>query len=416
MQQKIAIIVEPGFMQHHVGVRNYLVALHALLSREHRVDWVSFERGDGGERQWFHVFPQPVGVDDAVQDDRVITGTPAEVLRQFQSGRRRHATGQQVDSWRTGIGSDLAVEGYDAIVISNPWLVDFDSRLPASRVLGIVYDLVPNQYVMTMPQSQKPFAFAAAHRRGFLHYREHCDAVLAISRTVADEYATMFRVDRSRVVALPPVLPKTYGNVRRAENERQRRVVLASPFDRRKGLACMPIILNAARKSIDTVSIYGGVRCSSQELRAFFQTLDVRHVDWHPNASAATVQRLFLESKALLFPSFDEGLGLPILEAQHCGCRVMTRDKQPMCELVGPGSSFLGGDLAATGATLAQMVEEPFEHAGLQRWAEERFGSQQVLDAFNAALTCPEPTDELPAVLPWSDRRRGRPFTLEGRG
>jgi len=416
MQQKIAIIVEPGFMQHHVGVRNYLVALHALLSREHRVDWVSCERGHGGERQWFHVSPQSFGVDDAVQDDWVIAGTPAEILRQVKARGHRHATGQQVDCWRTGIGSDLAVEGYDAIIISNPWLVDFDSRLPASRVLGIVYDLVPNQYVMTMPQSQKPFAFAAAHRRGFLHYREHCDVVLAISRTVADEYATMFRVGRSRVVAMPPVLPKTYGNVQRAENERKRRVVLASPFDRRKGLSCMPAILNAARESIDTVSMYGGVRCSGSELREFFQAVDVRRVEWYPNASAATVQRLFLEAKALLFPSFEEGLGIPILEAQHCGCRVMTRDKQPMCELVGPGSRFLGADLPATGATLSQMVEEPFDHADLQRWSEERFGRQQVLDAFDSALACREATRELPAVLPWTDRRRGRPFTLEGRG
>lgn len=402
-------------MQHHVGVRNYLVALHDLLSREHRVDWVSCERGLSGDRQWSHLFPQVTGGTETAMPDQVIAGTPAEVLRQVKSKAWRHAPGRQIQSWRTGIGSDLAVEQYDAIIISNPWLIDFESRLPAPRVLGVVYDLVPNQYVLTMPQANKPFGFAAAHRRGFVYYRDQCDVVLAISRAVADEYEAMFGAGRERVVAMPPVLPKAYGTVQSADGVRNRRVVLASPFDRRKGLSIMPSILNAARDTIETVSIYGGVRCSGQELREFFQTLDVRHVEWYPHASAATVQRLFLEAKALLFPSFDEGLGLPILEAQHCGCRVMTRDKQPMCDLVGPGSSFLHADAAATASTLAQMLEEPFDHVGLQRWAEDRFGSQQVLDAIDAAIGCREP-HAAPAVLPWSERRTGRPFTMEGRG
>jgi glycosyltransferase involved in cell wall biosynthesis len=415
MQQKIAIIVEPGFMQHHVGVRNYLIALHDLLSREHRVDWVSYERQPTGEPLWFHLFPQSVGAAGPATQDQVIAGTPAEVLRHVRSHARRRETVTTSDSWQTAIGTDLSVEGYDAIIISNPWLIGFEARLPARRLIGIVYDLVPNQYVVTTPQASKPFAFAASHRRGFVYYRDQCDVVLAISRAVADEFEAMFRMGRDRVIAMPPMLPKAYGDVQWSEHVRTRRVVLAGPFDRRKGLAIMPTILNAARESIDTVSIYGGVRCSRQELRDFFQALEVRHLEWYPLASAATVQRLFLEAKALLFPSFDEGLGLPILEAQHCGCRVMTRDKQPMCDLVGPGSSFVGADLAASGSTLAQMLEEPFNHVGLQRWAQERFGSQQVLDAVDAAIACREPYD-LPAVLPWSDRRRGRPYTMEGRG
>ncbi len=388
MQQKIAIVVEPDFLRLHVGVRTYLLALHALLSREHRVDWIAFEREPGGERRWFHLFPRPEAGPDEQATETVLQGRPEEVFRSA-AGISGDAPAGRADCWRTGIGSDLAMEGYDSIIIGNPWLVDFESRLPACRVLGVVYDLVPNQYVFAMPGPHKPFAFAGAHRRGFVHYRDHCDAVLAISPRAADDYARAFGVDHARVVALPPVLPASYDTAARARNERPPRVVLASPFDRRKGLAVMPAILNAAAEAIDTVSIYGGVRCSNRDLKDFFRALQVRHVEWFPQASAATVHRLFLESKALLFPSFDEGLGLPVLEAQRCGCRVMIRDKPPMRDLAGPGSVFLPADEAAAGAEFARMVNEPFDHAGLQDWARAGFGGRRVLDAVNAVLSRP---------------------------
>lgn len=385
MQQKIAIIVEPEFMRRHVGVRNYLFALHALLARRQRVDWVTFVRGPGGERHWFHLAPQPGAEPGDGAGETVIAGTPAALIPQV-SGAHRRGQAAHVDCWRAAIGTDLAAEGYDAIIISNPWLVDFESRLPAPRVLGIVYDLVPNQYVFSMPPGQKPVEFAAQHRRGFVHYRDHCDAILAISPRVADDYAAAFAAAAARVIALPPLLPAAYAAVPTAGDDRGRRVVLAGPFDRRKGADVIPAILNAARETIDTVSIYGGVRCSGSDLREFFRGLHVRHVEWYPHAAAATVKRLFLEAKALLFPSYDEGLGLPILEAQYCGCRVLTRDRQPMSDLVGPGSGFVAADHAESGAAVGRMVAEPFDHAGLQRWARERFGDRHVLAALAAAL------------------------------
>lgn len=384
MEKKIAILVEPDFVRPHVGVRHYLQSLHALLSRRHRVDWITCERDPGGERRWYHLIPPPAGHGGAVAE-LVCSGRPAEVLRQ-SAGLPDPKHARVAGCRRTEIGSDLSVEDYDAIIIGYPWLVDFESRLPARRVLGVVYDLVPNHYVFSMPSSHKPFFFAARHRRGFVHYRDHCDTVLAISSAVATDYARVFEARPGQVVTVPPLLPASYQHVPDANNERSPRVVLAAPFDRRKGLAVMPAILNAAATAIDTVSIYGGVRCTYREVQEFFRALEVRHVEWYPQASAATVHRLFLESKALLFPSFEEGLGLPVLEAQRCGCRVMIRDKPPLSDLAGPGSYLLPATEAEAGAALARMVREPFDHATLQQWARDEYGGGLALDAVSAAV------------------------------
>lgn len=48
---------------------------------------------------------------------------------------------------------------------------------------------------------------------------------------------------------------------------------------------------------------------------------------------------LYSRSKALIFPSHDEGFGWPIIEAQACGCPVFTNNKNPMKE-VGKNAVF----------------------------------------------------------------------------
>jgi len=47
------------------------------------------------------------------------------------------------------------------------------------------------------------------------------------------------------------------------------------------------------------------------------------------------LRALYSTATALLFPSFQEGFGWPIIEAQACGCPVITSHKAPMTEVGG---------------------------------------------------------------------------------
>lgn len=47
---------------------------------------------------------------------------------------------------------------------------------------------------------------------------------------------------------------------------------------------------------------------------------------------------LYTLAEALVYPSFKEGFGWPILEAQACGCPVVTSDRAPMNRLAGPSA------------------------------------------------------------------------------
>ena len=62
------------------------------------------------------------------------------------------------------------------------------------------------------------------------------------------------------------------------------------------------------------------------------------------------LRALYSCAELLLFPSWDEGFGWPIIEAQACGCRAVTTNKAPMTE-VGGGAAFYVDPHDSEGAT-----------------------------------------------------------------
>jgi glycosyltransferase involved in cell wall biosynthesis len=53
------------------------------------------------------------------------------------------------------------------------------------------------------------------------------------------------------------------------------------------------------------------------------------------------LEALYSAAACLLFPSLAEGFGWPIVEAQACGCRVVTMNAAPMTEVGGEGPLYL---------------------------------------------------------------------------
>jgi glycosyltransferase involved in cell wall biosynthesis len=59
------------------------------------------------------------------------------------------------------------------------------------------------------------------------------------------------------------------------------------------------------------------------------------------NLDSATLQALYSRASAFLFPSLAEGFGWPLIEAQACGCPVITTDEPPMNEVAGDAACYL---------------------------------------------------------------------------
>ena len=108
-----------------------------------------------------------------------------------------------------------------------------------------------------------------------------------------------------------------------------------------------------------------------------------------------TLNAVYSSARALLFPSLAEGFGWPIVEAQACGCPVVSTDDAPMNEIGGPHTLYLprlqfGDDReawAAAGAAVVQNLlnlSEP-ERAALRlsgvAWSA-RFNVDQAADRY----------------------------------
>jgi len=68
---------------------------------------------------------------------------------------------------------------------------------------------------------------------------------------------------------------------------------------------------------------------------------------------------LYSGAQALLFPSLQEGFGWPILEAQSCGCPVITSNRAPMTEVAGEAAVLIDPeDEVAAAQTIAARLDK----------------------------------------------------------
>ncbi len=99
----------------------------------------------------------------------------------------------------------------------------------------------------------------------------------------------------------------------------------------------------------------------------------------------ALLQAVYSTARAFLFPSLAEGFGWPIVEAQACGCPVITTDDSPMNEIGGPEARYL---------PLLQPADDP------QAWAAH--GAQVLAELL--AATPAEQARRSAACVAWSRR------------
>jgi glycosyltransferase involved in cell wall biosynthesis len=127
-------------------------------------------------------------------------------------------------------------------------------------------------------------------------------------------------------------------------------------------------------------------------------TREMRELAQLPELQGATVEAadqsdealnaLYTGALALLFPSLIEGYGWPILEAQACGCPVITTNRPPMTEVAGDAAILIDPD-DTKGAARIILEQWPglasLRDAGFRNLA--RFAESTVMDAYEQVYT-----------------------------
>lgn len=81
--------------------------------------------------------------------------------------------------------------------------------------------------------------------------------------------------------------------------------------------------------------------------------------------SHAFLNFLYCHAHALLFPSFSEGFGWPVVEAQICSCPVITSNTTSMPEVAGDGALYADPSDVATFLSHVLTLEDPLQRLRL---------------------------------------------------
>ncbi len=373
--KKAAFIVENDFLTNgHFGVRNFFSTIkHVMEDMGYEADYVTYRKRGHGGNVWYKVTPRYLK-------------TPEDQCLEYwldEKAGKKHITFADVESfmgWQQpmerytqAIGANLEDEGYEYAFITAPWVVKEDFTLEAEHIVGIVYDCIPNLYAIA--KDGTGYTFAYQHARGYKFYNENCDYIMADSYEAAMQYRIFFGHKAKNVQAgyFPPFVPWGVGKQRQAPIHKENSIILSAPFDLRKGIKEMPEFLNALDDVVDTLYIYGQPRCETQMFNRFFKELHLRHVVYYPHISSEHLVKLYARCKFLFFPSLQEGLGLPLLEAQVCGCRVITRNLAPMNQLGLDGAIYFEHVQDAVEKTRSGMMDDGFSYDDLREKAREKY-------------------------------------------
>jgi glycosyltransferase involved in cell wall biosynthesis len=106
--------------------------------------------------------------------------------------------------------------------------------------------------------------------------------------------------------------------------------------------------------------IAGGTGWNSERTRQRIAEMERRGlVRYLGYVSEETLNRLYLEAFALVFPSHYEGFGLPIVEAMSQGCPVITRKNTSLEEVAGSAALFYGETSEELAHSMLELENQP---------------------------------------------------------
>lgn len=292
------------------------------------------------------------------------------------------------DSWaRWGRPSvDAACGPIDLVHVTVPMRVGVRS----APVVATVHDLFP----LTRPGD---FTARGAHLMadGLRWQLRHARAVMVPSEVVR-EHCIEHGYPEAAITVVPwgvdavDVEPPTIAEVLERHGVRGQYVLFVGTVEPRKNLAGLLSAMAALDRPEVTLVVVGPTGWGPDlDIAAAGVASPVARLGPVPSAD---LPALYAGAAALCFPSFEEGFGLPVLEAMACGAAVVTSSSTATAEVAGGAALTVDPhDPRAIAGALAQLLDDPslagvLRAAGRRRAAEHRWddAAARTLDVYRS--------------------------------
>jgi len=234
--------------------------------------------------------------------------------------------------------------------------------LAGSRVVVTVHDAIPLKY-------REDYLRNVAHRAFFafqMSLSRRADAVITVSETSKHDLVTIGRFAPSKIAVIGEGVDRDF--------------LTAGPGDAPAGGAPYLLAMGAGepRKNVARV-IEGFLRVAGRidhRLLLVGGPWRGRRAVIPPSASGrvqdvgavtnAQLGALYRGAAAFIYPSLDEGFGLPVLEAMACGTPVVTSRAGSLAEIAGAAALYVDPrDPSAIGDAILEVVTDPVRRSAL---------------------------------------------------
>lgn len=202
--------------------------------------------------------------------------------------------------------------------------------------------------------------------------------VVAVSDATAGDATEYLGVPASRVrvihEGMDPAFDTTSGQL--PEGLPRPYLLFVGTLEPRKNI---PGVLRAFERVVEWgwgghLVLVGAWGWRTEALRAEFEASPVRDRIIHlTDVERPDLPALYRSAEALLFPSWLEGFGLPILEAMASGTPVVTSGRSAMPEVAGLAAVYVDPESpAAMASAISALLEDPERRASLAAAGRER--------------------------------------------
>ncbi len=227
-----------------------------------------------------------------------------------------------------------AITGPVDIYLSSDWT---QAPTKKAKSLTIVYDLIPWLYPAVLGSK-----IVNIHKKRMVWVKKEAEQIITISQSTKDDLIEIIGIDKKRITIAYPGLdqdrfvPQDKKKIAQVKKKYQLKNYILS-LGTQEPRKNFPQVIKAFKKlnnnlELAIVGKYGwGEKLINKNPK-------IKILGYIPNQDLAP---LYSGAKAFVYPSLYEGFGMPIVEAQACGCPVLTSNVSSMPEAAGKGAVLI---------------------------------------------------------------------------
>jgi glycosyltransferase involved in cell wall biosynthesis len=242
-------------------------------------------------------------------------------------------------------------------------------RIP--KFVMSIYDVIPELYPELFADANDP------QREGRQKMIARADHITVISEAVKKDVIDVYGVDPDKISVV--YLASNLTEVEPEPNRLEKDDYLLYVGDRTKykdwGFLIAAIAQVLKSKNIKLINVGGGAFTSEE--RELISQLGLKNLVVHRGGpTSAQIAAYFRDARALLYPSYAEGFGIPVVEAMHFGTPVIASDASCLPEIAGDAALLLPPKQASA---WADGVASLLDNASLAQTLSEK-GRVRALD------------------------------------